>query len=347
MKKGIRVLAGGLVLGMTLFLLCACGKKNAYAMKVGDQTVSENDYYRNVLTLRTNYLSSLKEDDSVSLWTDKMDDGSTMSDVFVNYLNDYLIDQKLYSVQFDQLGLSFSDTEEQTINKALSEAVENAGGMSTFTQKLSDSNYTYDEYLEEVYDSAKKSKVLAYYYGEDDGVTPVPVQDVKDYYNVHNARVKLAFILKIDKDTREALSDEALAAAKQKAADAYTAATAPSDTDRFEDVISLYSDDTSTLGDGVVIAESSGYDDTLTSTALSMEVGDVKQIEITNGYVIIKRYDGTADSVFTATIRQAALEEMKADDISAMLDRWKANTTVKINTKITKKYLPEKLVEQS
>ena len=66
------------------------------------------------------------------------------------------------------------------------------------------------------YDAAKKSKVLSYYYGSD-GKTPVKLQDIKDYYNVHNALIKTATILKVDSKTNETLSKEDLEKAKQKA----------------------------------------------------------------------------------------------------------------------------------
>ncbi|PWM39881.1 MAG: hypothetical protein DBX52_04050 [Clostridiales bacterium] len=346
MKKFLRPLLLGLILSVGVSLLTGCGKKADYAIRVGDLKISENDYYRNVLALRSNYLASLNEEDSVALWTEPMDDGATMSDVFVDYINNHLIEQKLYAQQFERLGLSFAENEEQAIHSALSEAVENAGGMSTFTAALAQENYTYDEYLEEIYDSAKKSKVLAYYYGEG-GVAPVSTQDIKDYYNVHNARVKVVFILKVDASTGEALGEEALAEARRKAEDVYNLACKESETDQFDEIISLYSDDTSSKGSGIVVSENGGYNEEMTSAALAMEVGEVTRLELENGFMILKRYDGTADDVFTSTMRQATLETLRADDISAMLEDWKKDSDIQINTKITKKYLPEKLVEES
>lgn len=106
MKKFLRPLLLGLILSVGVSLLTGCGKKADYAIRVGDLKISENDYYRNVLALRSNYLASLNEEDSVALWTEPMDDGATMSDVFVDYINNHLIEQKLYAQQFERLGLS-------------------------------------------------------------------------------------------------------------------------------------------------------------------------------------------------------------------------------------------------
>lgn len=347
MKKYTRLIAVFLILLLSLSLLAGCKKDQAdYAIRVGDRTVSENDYYRNVALLRSNYLAADEDaEDTVDYWTEPMDDDSTVSEVFVDYINEYLITAKLYAVQFDQLGLSFSEKEESTIQNALSDTIESIGGMSEFNSYLSQLNYTYEEYLEEIYDSAKKSKVLAYYFGED-GEDPVSLQDIKDYYNVHNARIKVVYVLKVDGDTGEALSDEDLAAAKQKAQDALTAATTPSDTDTFGDVIEIYSDAQLSQDDGIVISDDGSYTDEITDAVMELEVGEVTMLDLDSAYMIIKRYDGTSDEVFTATLQQSTLETIRADEIEDMLEQWESAADIKINKKITKKYAPEKLIEE-
>lgn len=347
MKKYTRPIAAILVMLLSLSLLAACKKEKAdYAIKVGDHTVSENDYYRNSLLLRSNYLAADEDaEDTEEYWTEPMEDDATVSQVFVDYINEYLITAKLYAQQFDNLGLSFSEKEESTIQNALSDTIESIGGMSEFNSYLSKLHYTYEEYLEEVYDSTKKSKVLSYYFGED-GEDPVSLQDIKDYYNVHNALIKVVYVLKVDSDTGEALSDTDLAAAKQKAQDALTAATTASDTDTFGDVIEVYSEANISQDDGLVISDDGTYTDEITDAVLELEVGEVTLLDLDTAYMIIKRYDGTADDVFTATQQQATLEAIRADEIEEMLAQWKEATDIKINTKITKKYAPEKLIEE-
>lgn len=342
MKRFICILAACLLL---LGTLTGCSEKADYAIKVGDRTVSENDYYRTVMLLRSNYLSAEDAEDSAEFWTEPLEDDSTTSEAFVDFINEYLIEKKLYSVQFDKLGLSFSESEESTIQNAIAEAVESAGGMSAFTATLTEANYTYEEYLEEIYDSTRKSKVLVHYFGED-GEDPVSLQDIKDYYNVHNALVKIVYVLKVDKETGEALDTEGLAAAKEKAEDAYEAATRPSDTDLFGDVIEIFSASTADQGNGIVISDDGSYDEKISNAALDLEVGEVTLLDMETAYMVIKRYDGTADDVFTATMQQTTLETIRADEIEELLEQWEEETSIKINKKITKKYRPEKLVGQ-
>ncbi len=341
MKKIICLICLCLVAALAL---TGCGSKADYAIKVGDRTVTENDYYRTVQLLRSNHLSSDSEaEDTKEYWTSKTDSGVTLSETITEVVTDHLIENKLYAVQFDKLGLSFTESEENTIQTALSETIESMGGMSAFNTHLTSANYTYEEYLEEVYDSAKKSKVLSHYYGAD-GEHPVELQDIKDYYNVHNALVKIVYILKVDSETGEALNEDELKKAAQKAEDAYAAALRTGNSDNFSDVIALFStypDDTESM----VINESNTEAEML-KQILALEVGEVAKVDSEDCHFIIKRYDGTADDVFTATMQQSTLEEIRANEIDALLTKWQEETEVKINKKITKKYTPEKLIQK-
>lgn len=344
MKFFLRATAVFLIL-LSLIALSGCGEKASYAILVEDLEITENDYYRNTVLLRSNFLSVAGEEDTEAFWTEPSDDGTTVSQAFTDFINEYLINAKLYALQFDRLGLSFTESEESTIQNALSEAVEDAGSMSAFTEQIGTLNYTYEEYVTEVYDSAKKSKVLSYYFGED-SEDPVSLDDIKDYYNLHNALIKAVYITKLDGETGETLDEEGLAEAAQRAEDALAAATTPSETDTFDDVISIYSDTTLSQGDGIVISDNGNYDESISDAALALSVGEVAKIETDTAYLIIKRYDGTADDVFTATMQQTVLETLREEEITALLEEWRAETKIKINTDITDQYAPEKLIEE-
>lgn len=340
MKRFISILA---VCCLLLGLMAGCNKENAdYAIKVGDKIVTENDYARHMSLLRSNYLSANGAEDTAEYWKDYKTSEITHSDYLVETANLQLINTKLYSLQFDKLGLVFGEEEQSKINASLSEMTEAQGGMSAFISDLQKYGYTYEEYLEEFYDVLKKSKVLNHYYGED-GEDPVSVKDIKDYYNVHNALVKAVYILKVDQSTGESLPKEELAAAKQRAEEAYEAATRPSDTDLFEDVISIFSD-AKNQTEAVVISDNGSFADTLYKPALALEVGEVALLDLDTAYMVIKRYDGTAEDVFTSTLQQATLEEIRAEEIDELLTLWKDETKIKINHKLIKKYRPENTV---
>lgn len=344
MQKMFRGLAALIAVFLTLGMLASC-KKESYAIKVEDKVVTEGDYKRNVYTLKENYVSSIGATESKKFWTDPLEDGNTMSQVFVDYLDDYLVQNKLYALQFDKLGLSFTAEEDRVIQQSLSDMIEAYGSMSAFNQALADGFYTYEEYLEEVYDSAKKSRVLKHYFGEE-SENPVSIEEIKDYYAKTYARVKFIYLSKLDEETGEVLKGTGLRELRQKADEVLDSAKRASKSVSFEDLIKVHGDITSIAEEGMVLSQESGADPALTEAAMEMKVGEIRLVDSEYAYLIVKRYDGTADEFFTATVQQSALEELCAKEIAALIEEWRAEADIKINQKITKKYRPEKLVEE-
>ncbi len=332
-----------LLLLLCLALVLTGCSKSDYAIRVGDRTVTVNDYSRSMELLRSNYLATDPDaEDTKAYWTGNIEEGKTLSEAMTEAVQKHLIQSKLYAVQFDKLNLSFTAEEDQAIQSALSETVDGFGSLTAFNEYLQKSGYTYDEFLEEQYDMAKKSKVLSYYYGAE-GKEPVKLQDIKDYYNVHNALIKSAIILKTDAKTGETLDKDDMEKAAQKAEDAYQAAIAPSDIDTFEDVIgvySAYSGDTESL-----VVNETNTEPKILEKILALEVGEVLKYEAEDCHYIIKRYDGTADEVFTSSMQLDTLETIRAKEIQTLLDTWQQETPIKINKKITKMYRPEKMMK--
>lgn len=320
MKKSLRIIA---LLLAVLILLCGCGKKESYALKVGDQIVSEGTFARQAATL-ADYLSEMESD---------------LSDPeeFETYVCDYLTDLKLYAQMFDELGLSFTAEEEAKVDDYLSEVISTYESITAFQQALAEAGYTYEEYLEELYDFEKKSKVLKYYYGPE-GEEPVAVQDLMDFYALHNAVIKYVAVSTVDEETGEPLEADRIAEAKKAAEDAYAEATRQSDVDHFAEVIEIYSEDTSTRDTPVVISDADMAEDSLTAKVMEMEVGQVIHVEVDGGYMVIKRYDATAEEHFTADVQQSVLEEYRAEEIEELLEAWKQEIPIKINSKIIEKY---------
>lgn len=325
MKRSIRLIALILV---GLIFLCSCKKKEAYAIKVGDQIVGEGTYARQAKT--------------VSEYIAEMDQGDLEDpEKFEEYVCNYLIDLKLFAQKFDDLGLSFTAEEEEEIDDYLSEVIASWGSITEFQQALAEAGYTYEEYLEELYDFKKKSKVINYYFGVD-GQDPVEVQDLKDYYAHHHALIKYVAVSTVDEETNEPLKGKQLEEAKKTAEAAYAEATRESDTDHFSEVIEIYSEDTSTRDTPRVISDDEAGAETLSSKVMEMEVGQVIMVEVEGGYMVIKRYDATTAEHFTAEVQESVLEEYRAEEIEALLEEWRAEYPAKINRKITKKYRNEK-----
>lgn len=344
MKRFLRGIAILAMAALMMGALASCSGAD-YAIKVGESIVSENDYKRNAATLRQNYLANTGDEDTKELWTAKSEDGSTLSDVFTEALQTQLVETKLYVEQFDALGLSLSAEDEQTIQEAVAQVVEAYGTMTEFNEALSKGYYTYDEFVAEYYDSAKKSKVLKHYFGEE-GENPVSLKDIKAYYNVNNAYIKFIYITKTDPETEEYLTGDALKDARDRANAALEAAQRKSEKDLFPDLIEIHSDADLSAANGMVVNNSGAYNEKISEPAMALEMGEVALVETEEALMVIKRYDGTTDDVFTPAMQQQTLEEIRADEIAELLAQWKQDFKIKINQSMVKKYRPEKFVEE-
>lgn len=343
MKKCIRAVALMAMAVLFIGMLSACGGAD-YAMKIGESIVSENDYKRGVATLRQNYLEESGDEDSKELWTAKDEQGSTLSDLLCDSLQQELIRKKLYAEQFAKLGLSFTAEEEKAISESIAQVAEAYGSMTEFNQQLAKGYYTYDEFLAEYYDSAKKTKVLNYYFGEQ-GEKPVSLQDLKNYYDLSHRYVKFIYITKEDEDGNFVTGAE-LQDARDRAKLALEAAQRESDRDLFPDLIEAHSDMDFSSADGMVITNDGSFNEKVETAAFGLEIGEITLVETEGALMILKRYDGTTEEAFTATLQQQTLEEIRAEEIEALLAEWQQEYKVKINKKVVKKYRPEKFTEE-
>ncbi len=343
MRNFCRAIAVGVMVALLITTLAACSGPD-YAIKVGNSIISENDYKRGVATLRQNYLEQSGEEDTKELWTAEDDQGSTLSEMLTDALQQELIEKKLYAEQFEALGLSFSAEEEAAITESVAQIAEAYGSMTEFNNALADGYYTYDEFLTEYYDAVKKTKVLSHYFGEQ-GEKPVSLQDLKNYYDLNHIYVKFIYITKLDEEGNFFV-DEELQDACDRAQEALEAAQRESEKDYFPDLIETHSDMKADEADGMVITNDGTFNEDVEKAAFSLEIGEVTLVETESALMILKRYDGTTDELFTATLRQQTLEEIRAEEIEAKLTEWEQEFKVKINQKMLKKYRPEKFVEE-
>lgn len=343
MKNIVRAIALFAVAVLLIGALASCSGAD-YAIKVGNSIISENDYKRSVATLRQNYLQESGEEDTKELWTTEDEQGSTLSEMLTDALQQDLIEKKLYAEQFEKLGLSFSAEEEQALTESVAQIAESYGSMTAFNNALADGYYTYDEFMTEYYDAAKKTKVLSHYFGEK-GEKPVSLQDLKNYYALNHIYVKFIYITKQDEDGNFFVGKE-LQAARDRAQETLEAARRESEKDYFPDLIETHSDMKADEADGMVITNDGTFNEKVEKAAFGLELGEVTLVETESALMILKRYDGTTDELFTATLRQQTLEEIRAEEIEVKLTEWEQEFKVKINQKMLKKYRPEKFIKE-
>ncbi len=347
MKRMIAMIAAATLL---LGSLSGCGGgeseppaeeiKEKIAIEVGAQKVSDNEYYRYMYSERYALLG--EKEDTAEFWAGEKEKGLTYSDAAMAAVEEDWITAKLYAEQFDRLGLSFSEAETEEFKTELEQEITAAGGMGNFRTQLIGLRYTYEEYQTALYDSMKKDKVLSHYFGEGGAYAP-EAGVLADYYNENYARIKMIVVSKMDSYYDEPLAEEELAKAKEKAEDAYASAQKSTDPKRFNELISLYSADASTRGDGVVYPKSS--EDEIAKLAFGLKIGEVKFHENDYGYYIIQRFDGTDEDVYTEEVQLDLIEVYCAEQLAELLKEWRKEAKIVVHKEVTELYRPENLIE--
>ncbi len=336
MKRKIRWIAAVALAVLLLGSLCGCSSKG-YAIKVGGQIISENDYKRAVAGLRQNILYAAAEEDTEEFWLEETEGGLTRAEEVAQAAQDALIESALYAEEFERLGLSFSAEEEKAISEAIQQVVASYGSMTALNEALSAGYYTYDEFVGEYYASAKKSKVLSHRFAD------VSAAQIEEYYKENYVYVKFIYITKEDTESGEFLTGAALDAARAKAESALDAANRAGAMDNFDDLIGLYSDVSLADSEGMLVSDNGAYDAAFTKGALALAPGEVKIIETEGAFMVTKRADGMDEEVFTSAVRRQMLEEMNAGKIEKMLEEWRAEAKIDFNKKVLKKYRAEKM----
>jgi len=188
MKKLRKLTALALVLCMMLVMAASCGG-SGYVIKVGERTVSEAMYENTAKSYKSNFLTSYGMESATDaelseIWDQYTDENqtSTVGDYLDSAVQNYLITNMLFSNQFDKLGLTLSDETISEIELEVEQMANQAGGLESLRDTLMEVNgITYEEFVDQYYDSAKRTAVVQYYFGENGAEHPVSEQEIADY----------------------------------------------------------------------------------------------------------------------------------------------------------------------
>ena len=333
-----------------VFLMAASCSSNKYVIKIGERTVSQAMYESAAKSYKSNFLTSYgmesaSEADINEVWDQYIDENqsSTVGDYLDTSVQNYLITSTLFSNQFDKLGLTLSDEVISEIDEQVQQIVDQAGGLEALKSTLKEVNgITYDEFVNQYYDSARRTAVVQYYFGENGVEHAVSEQQIADYYTENYARVKHVLLLTVDESTSEPLDDAAVKEAENTANEVLELAKMNTgDTDNFDQLIDEYNQDPgmSTYPEGYRIhKDDTSYDTAFKDAAFDMEVGEVRLVKGSFGYHVMKKYAVTDPETFTEDDKEMLLENMMSEEINGLLDTWMTETPPEINESLVKKY---------
>jgi parvulin-like peptidyl-prolyl isomerase len=306
---------------------------------VNNNRISDNMYYYSLLIAKENILKNHTDMKESDVWSYKQSEtADNYGDQVEKYVLQNLVRTALINNQFHKLNLKFTDSQIQLCKKNIAARIEEYGGMDKAKKIFQKYHITYDDFASLYEDYDRFESVFLYYFGVN-GVYPVSNNEVDQYYAKNNARVK-SILIPLTDDSGKSLSDEDKAKARELAIEAENLAESSKDTDNFDDLISKYNKDTGVKSypDGYIITQDYTAIPEYKTTAFSLKTGEVKMIETSQGFYILKKYDSLDSKVYTAYQRRQALFDMKNDDFENLINKWKDESKITYNKTLIEKH---------
>ena len=325
-----------LILAVTVLLSfpvsCSSGD---YALKIGDRVISADRYKAAAISIKSQFLTSNDLEDTDDLWDRYIDSSytSTVQQYLDSMIQSYLISYNLYSIHFDELGLTLDDQTVNEIEETMQSYIEQYGSKEELDKSLREQGFTYEDFEQQYYDEAKKKAVIMYYFGPDSTENPVSRDDLRAYYEEYYTKVKHIFLSTKDDEDNDLSKDEK-AKIGQKAQEIYQKALAGED---FEKLIDEYNEDPGMASnpDGYIFSkDDTSYTTVFHNAAFEMKVGDIKLIQSNLGYHIMKKYPFTDEDIFSPDREVVLLENMMSEESNKILDDLKERIGVKYNNAV-------------
>ena len=333
--RRLRHIVAALIVCVTLLCCLASCEKDDYALKIGDVTVSKEQYRIIAMSLKSQFLTENGIEETADMWEKYADDSysATMQEYLDAYIQSYIIRASVYSQHFDKLGLKLDAETEKEIASTIAALEKSYGGKEQLKKSLEETGYDYDQFISQYYDEAKEEAVIMHYFGPDSKINPTPREDVIAYYNEYYTKVKHIFFSTQDEETND-YSNEKKAEIGQKAKEVYDRVVAGED---FETLLDEFNEDPGMASnpDGYTFStEDTSFVPIFRETAFDMEAGEVRLIQSYMGYHIMKKYPFTENDAFAPENERMLIENMKSTEATELLEELKEEIGVKYNNTV-------------
>ncbi len=334
----MKIIKKAVCLIMTVAVLLSfpvsCSSGN-FAMKIGDRVISADRYKAAAASIKSQFLTSNNLEDTDDLWSKYIDESysSTVQEYLDSMIQSYLITYNLYSIHFDELGLTLDEDTIAEIEQTMEGYINQYGSREELDKSLQEQGFSYDDFEQQYYDEAKKKAVIMYYFGPDSTEDPVSNDDLRAYYEEYYTKVKHIFLSTKDDEDND-LSNDEKAKIGQKAQEIYDKAIAGED---YEKLLDEYNEDPGMASNpnGYVFSkDDTSYTTIFHDTAFDMSVGEIRLIQSNLGFHIMKKYPFTDDDIFSPDTEVLLLENMMSEETSKILDDLKERIGVEYNNTV-------------
>lgn len=323
MKRFTRRLCCGLMAGMCVLSLAACGDDKQAAANLPDDTVvmtvngadvtlaEYRDYALYTKSMAEQYYGSLGLDTS-SLW-----DSEDVAEELLNMTDDLIIENHAVYAQQEALGLTLTDEDEAYLVADKQDMIDQMGGEEAFAEWLSQ-NAMQEAIFDRISrDGLCSEKVREYYFGVG-GTLVTDEAALRQTFDDTYFKAKHILISTVD-DSQQPLPEDELAEKKALLQQVQDKLAAGED---FDTLMQEYSEDPglATSPDGYVFTEGQMIDAFYEGTK-ALAFNEISQpVESEFGYHIILRLEPTEDDYLA--VRDTLAETAAGKTFSDLLDEW-------------------------
>ena len=326
MKK-TKIMAVLLSLVMALGLLAGCDNTTP-VVTLDDVTITQPVFHYLMEANRSNlmqYVEGLSSDPE--MWnTYEVEEGKNLITWLRENIREELIRMAVYTKKAEEMGLSLTSEEEQTIRQNKASLIDSIGGRTIFKQMLNEMNTN-----EDAYDTYLKTQALAnkVYTSVSDQIQ-VDDTTLREIFDQDYIGAQHILIKTID-DSGEALPQEEITAARTKAEELLNRAKAGED---FTDLVMEYSEDKQEGSDPeeYYIFKAGEMVEEFETAAFALEENEISEIVTTTyGYHIIKRINITDDDKYFEETKETIKSDYLADEIEKQYEEWKAGYNIVVD----------------
>ena len=322
-SKNKKVYIGVGIALLALVVLCvSLLNSGSYIAKVGNQTISEDNYKYALLIEKEKVLSNYSGMDENDVWEYKAEGkNKTYAKQLDQYVLDELVRTEVINNQFDVLGLKLTDEQNKRRKDNVQSYIKNRYKTTEKADKEFKSYYTSSKDFEKLYEDYDKYESVYLHYYDIGGEKGTTLENIDDFYQKNYALVKNIFI---SKEKGEEIAKGVLSECQNL-----------ENEEEFINLLNEYNEDAnmSNYTNGYLISKDytavAGYSD----KALSMNVGEVDMLQAENGYYILRKYDAKDDKVYTISQKSKVLLSMFAEDFEKMVSTWKNALEIDYNQK--------------
>ncbi len=371
--KSIKITSLLICISIILLLISSCSNVS-YIATIDNEKMPVGPYAFYAQYLRDNYQANLSyygvTDFTAALTEQAPADGTKLYAYIIQETKKSYIQHIITERKFNEYGLSLSEEQKNALDESYQTNWVDNIGIEKLTEICKTLGMTSAEFKEVVSVSYKNSCLMDYLFGEG-GRYEITEDELRNNYSDGYERFRYIALSKLD-ESGTTLSTDELISKKAIIDEAYQKAL---DGEDFGNLIAQYSEDYIQIPDDVSDEERNYYeqsnkqasedglvidkngifnyeyyvyynyaiDSNIVNAVFSMDVGDIKVIELSSSFWIIQKCDKNEKDSYFESKKSLIYNNIASPIIDELYDQWENELLITFNDAAVNKYDPRKL----